>query len=176
MLVYKRKLMRVLVFILLLGCYANTYAMDNEPNLCESDEAILFSCATGTKVLSVCATKSLSKSEGKLTYRFGESKQTVELAYSENYNSLEEKFNYSYSGYPKGAVSELSFSIGQYLYTVHADTHVFKDSSAGVFIERQGEIIAYKACNNAYQKNNLYSISKAGFNTSEARGIGTKPD
>ncbi|MBU2986523.1 hypothetical protein KO528_14260 [Saccharophagus degradans] len=127
-------------------------------------------------MLSVCATKSLSKSEGKLNYRFGESKKTIELAYSANYDSLEEKFNYSYSSYSKGAVSEISFSIGQYLYTVHADTYVFRESSTGVFIEMQGEIVAYKACNNAYQKNNLYSISKAGFNTSEARGIGTKPD
>ena len=168
--------MRALVFLLLLCGYENTYAMDVEPNLCDPDESILFSCATGTKVLSVCASKSLSKTQGKLTYLFGESKKAVELSYSANYDSLEEKFNYSYSSYPKGAVSELSFDIGQYLYTVHADTHVFRQSSSGVFIERQGEVVAYKACNNSYQKNNLYSISKAGFNTGKARGIGTKPD
>jgi hypothetical protein len=48
--------------------------------LCHTDETVVFSCATGTHFLSICASPNLSKEAGYLQYRYG-SKDKLELVY-----------------------------------------------------------------------------------------------
>jgi hypothetical protein len=49
---------------------------------CATDELIVFNCSTGKKIVSVCASKTMSATSGYLQYRFGR-KGSPELIYPE---------------------------------------------------------------------------------------------
>lgn len=146
----------------------------DEPNLCAPSEDVYFSCATEDKILSVCLSKDFSAEDGKLTYRFGTEEDT-ELAYSSKLPTLNNKFNFGYSAYPKGSTTELSFVIDEYTYTVHQDLHVFKPNSSGVFVEKNMKEVAYIECDTDRQEHDksLFDLEELGFKPHEARNIGT---
>jgi hypothetical protein len=50
------------------GCAQLAGAVESH---CEQDESIIFNCRTGKKIVSVCASKTISASSGYLQYRFG---------------------------------------------------------------------------------------------------------
>lgn len=154
---------------------AETFA--HEPTLCGKLEGVYFSCATKGKVISLCLTNEFGPDAGELTYRYGVV-GNVELEYSASYGDLNSKYGYAFSSYAKGNVAELSFNIGKYVYTIHSDKHVFRASAAGVFVERDNKVVAYKQCDNPSPKNqnSLADLRKIGIVIGAPRGIGTEGD
>ncbi|CAM3938455.1 hypothetical protein L1D32_08625 [Shewanella insulae] len=154
---------------------AETFAY--EPALCGKLESVYFSCSTKGKVISVCLTNEFGPDTGELTYRYGVVGD-VELEYSASHGDLNSKYGYAFSSYAKGNISELSFSIGKYVYTIHSDNHVFRASTAGVFVEKDSKVVAYKQCDNPRPKNqnSLADLRKVGIVIGTPRGIGTEGD
>ncbi|MGI2855323.1 hypothetical protein ACRTDR_14145 [Shewanella algae] len=166
---------KVLYACFLMLVMSGAYAI--EPSLCGEYEDDYFSCVSGKKIVSVCLSQEFSPDSGRLSYRYGVTGK-IELEYSASYSELSSKFDFAMSSYAKGNVSELSFSVGKYTYTVHSDRHVFRESTAGVFLERENKVVAYKKCDNSRPRNKhlLTDLRKIGFVTGEARGIGTVGD
>ncbi len=149
----------------------------SEPSLCQTTETIIFSCASGKNIISVCTSKVFNSNEGYLTYKFGENGEAMELSHTAEARYFEDEFKFSYSGYAKGSTYELSFSVDEYLYTVHSDLHVYRDDSSGVFVENDSGLEAYYECNNSRQNpsHEWAKIYHAGFSIGQATHIGTKP-
>ena len=85
--------------------------------LCHTNETVVFSCATGTHFLSLCASPNLSKEAGYLQYRYG-SKDKLELVYPttpQPPTGLFVPFEQTYSG---GFGSFVQFKNNNYTYTV----------------------------------------------------------
>ena len=85
--------------------------------LCHTNETVVFSCATGTHFLSICASPNLSKEAGYLQYRYG-SKDKLELVYPttpQPPTGLFVPFEQMYSG---GFGSFVQFKNNNYTYTV----------------------------------------------------------
>ena len=85
--------------------------------LCHTNETVVFSCATGTRFLSICSSPDLSKDAGYLQYRYG-SKEKFELSYPaalQPPNGLFVPFQQMYSG---GGGTFLQFTNHDYTYTI----------------------------------------------------------
>jgi len=173
-----RKMKKYYLIILTVLFSTNSTARNVEPNLCQEKEHVYFSCATGEKIVSVCASKLSYPGYWYLTYRFGSLNNKTELEYTSTAKDFNDKFKFSYSGYSKGSTKELSFNISSYTYTLHEDRHVYRDDSAGVYVAKNGEIKKYFACNNSRVDDgslySLYDLKKEGFPVSKPSGIGTK--
>lgn len=167
-----KNLLYISVFMLI-----SAVAHADEPTLCRDSEKTYFSCSSDIKVISVCLSERFDPDSGKLTYRFGRPDR-IELEYSSSYNELNSKFNFGFFSYAKGSTSELSFKIGEYTYTVHRDSHVFRPNTAGVVVERDNKVAAYKKCDNPSFKNeyDLSDLNDIGFIVGSSRGIGTAGD
>ena len=154
-------------------CMVNQ-AFADEPNLCRDVETVYFSCASENKVISICLTQGFSPKLGELTYRYGVKGHT-ELEFSSSYADLNSKYAFGSSSYAKGSTSELAFTLDDFTYTVHQDLHVFRPNSSGVFVERKGKVLAYKACTHPRQshKNRLFDLEEVGLLVGDTRGLGT---
>lgn len=86
---------------------------------CSNNERVIFSCpiAKSNKVVSLCASPDLSKTKGHLAYRFG-AVGNVELEHPSTPAGSAKKFRHAhYSRYQTDRF-EVSFSIGQFTYSV----------------------------------------------------------
>jgi len=155
--------------------------MGLEPNLCNENEKVYFSCASGKKVISVCASKSLTINDGNLVYRYGSLGSKAELEYGSEAKNFNKKFKFALDSYAKGSTMELSFKIGSYTYLLHEDEHVFKESSAGVFVIQNAKVVKYFSCNNKTLDYgilpNMSNLKIEGFPVEEyPTFMGTKPE
>ena len=82
-------------------------AVAAEPSLCRVGEAALFTCALGTKIVSVCS------GEGRATYYYG-SMGKVEMTSS--------SLVFAATGFSRGGESQISFRNGAYTYVVYDKT------------------------------------------------------
>ena len=152
-----------------------------EPNLCTENEKVYFSCASGKKVISVCASDPLTINDGNLVYRYGSLGFKPELEYGSEAKNFNKKFKFALDSYAKGGTMELSFKIGSYTYLLHEDDHVFKESSAGVFVIQNSKVVKYFSCNNKSLNYgilpNMYNLKTEGFPIEEyPTFMGTKPE
>jgi hypothetical protein len=84
---------------------------------CKVNEMVVYSCATGSRILSICASPDISKNQGYLQYRYG-LKGKLELVYPETFQhpaGLFKPGNLMFSG---GGGTYLQFNTGGYTYTV----------------------------------------------------------
>ena len=89
------------------------------PSLCKKGETVVFSCAlkSSTKTVSLCSSDKLTKSEGYLQYRFGLPGK-IELEYPKDRSKPDQAFHYNHYFRAQVDLTEISFSIDNYTYTV----------------------------------------------------------
>ncbi len=86
---------------------------------CSAGETVIFSCTVGkgTKVVSMCASPSLTAKSGTLYYRFGASSK-IELEYPSKPNGAAQKFRHAHYSRYQTERTEVTFAIGNHTYTV----------------------------------------------------------
>ena len=93
------------------------------PNtLCTKDERVIFSCALKrpAKVVSICASKDLTRESGYLQYRFGLPGRT-ELEFPQGRTGTQTKFDYSHYFRAQVDLTEINFTIDGVEYSVVDD-------------------------------------------------------
>jgi hypothetical protein len=76
--------------------YATAQDGDIEiPHLCNEGEEVVFSCMTGDKNISFCATPRYTASTGSMVYRFGVAGQALEMEYPSRPTSVGKAFRVS---------------------------------------------------------------------------------
>jgi hypothetical protein len=134
---------------------AASRAADKQSSFCTPMEQVVFSCRTGAKLVSVCASKDASRSKGYMQYRFGkpDSTEPLEMILPEGQivsNKAATGDNVPYAG---GGASWLRFSKGGYSYTVYSGIGRWgpkgeTQEKNGLLVERSGKRIANLKCNN----------------------------
>jgi hypothetical protein len=123
------------------------------PTLCETGETVVFSCATGARVASVCASNYISKTSGYLQYRFGQ-KDKVEMSYPLATAKPAELFESGTLIYSGGGGAWLRFSNGPFRYSIFSAIGKWGPKgqpaeAAGVFVEKDGRNVANLPCHGA---------------------------
>ena len=122
------------------GLAAAGAASAAEPSLCGVGETVLFTCAVGHKVVSVCG------GDGKATYDYG-TPGKIEMS-SQALQMAERMF----SG---GGETQISLTNGAYSYIVYdktvrtsfsSDGHNDPDSTSGLVVLKGGKTISAKTC------------------------------
>lgn len=116
-----------------------------EKTLCALDESVVFSCSTGKKMVSVCASKDLNATQGWLQYRYGTSSK-LDLVFPEvdthpKYFSVANTIIYSGGG--GGAY--LQMNKGEFSYIVYSGEGRGW-SQSGVTVQKNGKSIADILC------------------------------
>ena len=143
----------------------NVYAASaRAENLCRPDEIVLFQCKLKTRLLSLCASKDISPTAGKLQYRFG-TPQKIELSYPKTPQSAAGNFFISSTMYSGGDETHIRFNSNGFDYILF-DKSIrtgFKGnnnpkSSSGAVIRRDGKISALNCLNNASMTVKVHGI------------------
>ncbi len=89
---------------------------------CSADEQTIFTCSVrgSSKVISVCASRKLTKDKGYIQYRFG-APGKIELEYPPSREGTQEKFTYSHYFRAQVDRTEVGFKNGRYEYSVFSD-------------------------------------------------------
>jgi hypothetical protein len=98
-----------------------------QPNsLCAGTERIVFSCLTKragrspAKIVSLCASRDLTKEQGYLQYRFGLA-QKVELEFPSSRTGTQPQFQYTHYMRYQVDLTEINFAIDGYQYQIFDD-------------------------------------------------------
>jgi hypothetical protein len=105
------------------GPQSRTKQNSLQPNtLCTKDERVIFACALRrpAKILSVCASRDLSRDAGYLQYRFGLPAR-VELEFPKDRNGTQERFEYTHYFRALVDLNEITFSVDGVEYSVIDD-------------------------------------------------------
>ena len=88
-------------------------------SLCAKNEHIIFSCAVNrtAKIVSLCASSDFAKERGYLQYRFGLPGK-IELEFPKERQGTQQKFQYSHYFRAQVDLTEITFTIGGYEYSV----------------------------------------------------------
>lgn len=135
--------MRSLLIALSLLAALPAIARDR-PHLCNAGEFAAWSCATGGKIASLCASANLNESDGTLTYRFGTRKK-FELSYPAEGAKPQASFTGGVTGYSGGGTDYIRFTIGDIAYTLYSDYYRGREMD-GITIERGGKLLSALRC------------------------------
>jgi hypothetical protein len=94
-----------------------------QPNtLCAQEERVIFACVLKqpAKIVSVCASKDLTRETGYLQYRFGRPAK-IELEFPKDRTGTQEKFKYTHYFRALVDLNEIGFSIDGVEYSVIDD-------------------------------------------------------
>jgi hypothetical protein len=134
------------------GAPASTSPGAKQASFCTPAETVVFSCRTGTRMVSVCASKDAAPNKGTLQYRFGK------LDLSEPPDLMPEGqvvppkaavgANVPFSG---GGGSWLRFAHGQSTYTVYSGIGKWgpkgeTTTKEGLHVERAGKAVVTLKC------------------------------
>ena len=158
------------VLIVALGCLTAARATssaveESVSSLCAPMERPLFSCTSGTKVISVCASPDLSGSSGYLKYKFGRSQHKIELSYPREEAHPRRYFRF-FGDYTsaKASSEQLSFVIGAFSYSVFVDRSAFDFNGSGVFVKSGGKPSAYFPCDQDHPSpDELFKLDRMGL-------------
>jgi hypothetical protein len=111
---------------------------------CSSAEQTLFSCSTGSKIVSVCATQDLSAGAGAVQYRFGPM-GSPELRHppAADWRRSTRGGVLTFAG---GGGAYLAFARGPYRYVVYTAIGRGWGEKAGVVVEKSGKRVASLRC------------------------------
>lgn len=112
----------------------------HEPTLCTPQENVVWSCRTRKKIVSVCASRRITASEGYMQYRIGKP-GALEMSYPEALGHPRGKFRYTL--YLQGNQS-LEFDKSGFHYSVFEDLRSAED---GVFVTKNDADVARITCN-----------------------------
>lgn len=124
-----------------------------QASLCTATEDVVFSCRTGAKMVSVCASKDAAPGRGYLQYRFGkpDSSDPLELVLPEAKVPPAKAANGANEAYSGGGGSWLRFFNRPASYTVYSGIGNWgpkgeKRIKEGLLVERDGKQVAKLAC------------------------------
>ena len=124
-------------------------------SFCTPMEQVVFSCRTGAKLVSVCASKDASRSKGYMQYRFGkpDSTEPLEMILPEAQVLPSKSATGDNVPYAGGGASWLRFSKGGYSYTVYSGIGRWgpkgeTQEKNGLLVVRSGKQVANLKCNN----------------------------
>jgi len=110
---------------------------------CGPAEKVMFSCSTGAKVVSVCATGDLSSGVGSVSYRFGPLGHP-EITYPPNaWHDVTRSGTWTFSG---GGGAWLAFHRDAFRYVVYTAIGRGWGEMSGVAVEQNGKLIANQPC------------------------------
>lgn len=117
---------------------------------CNPDETIIYSCAAGARIASLCASPDVSNQSGYLQYRFGPKGRPdlVFPAVRQPPHHLFTPGGFMFSG---GGGTFLQFEIAPYTYTVLSAIGNWgppgtKATVDGVSVQKKGDVIANYVC------------------------------
>ncbi|MBL8519075.1 MAG: hypothetical protein JNK75_00255 [Betaproteobacteria bacterium] len=121
------------------------------PSLCTANEAIVFTCSTGAKVASVCASRDLSPKAGTATYRFGAPGAMPEMSLPEVPQHPSRAVYGQTETFAAGGGAWLRFTRGAHAYIVFTGIGKWGKGGAvaekaGVIVEKDGKRIAVVRC------------------------------
>lgn len=123
-------------------------------SFCTAAEHVVFSCRTGAKMVSVCASPDAGPGRGYLQYRFGkpDAADTLELTLPETKVVPAKAANGGSESYSGGGGAWLRFSKGGLAYTVYSGIGNWgpkgeKRIKEGLLVERAGKQVANLVCN-----------------------------
>jgi hypothetical protein len=108
--------MRLPLMFLLLALPSAAYASSVRTQ-CSAGETVVFSCSTGTRILSLCASKDVGKNTGYMQYRYGTADK-LELIYPAKPQPPKGLFTPGNLAFSGGGGSYVQFKKGAYTYTV----------------------------------------------------------
>lgn len=145
-----RRSMRATVSLLNVGCML--VAMCSPETLtassgshCSSDETVLFSCRTGNKTVSVCASPDLSTHSGSLQYRFGP-RGAPEIRLPQTPSEWRSHTRSGVLTFAGGGGAYLAFTTPPYRYVVYTAIGRGWGNKAGVSVDRDGRLIRVFPC------------------------------
>ena len=112
---------------------------------CSVQEQTLFSCSTGSKVVSVCASSDLSTTAGSLQYRFGRTGEP-ELLYPKSAADWRKLTSGAVLTFAGGGGAYLAFTNGPFRYVVYTAIGQGWGQKAGVAVEKNGKRVASLPC------------------------------
>jgi hypothetical protein len=112
---------------------------------CAPPERTLFSCDTGRKVVSVCASPELTTDRGWVQYRFG-SLGAPELAYPATDSDWRRATRGGVLSFSGGGGAWLAFARGAYRYVVYTAIGKGWGEKAGVEVQKDGKRLAALRC------------------------------
>jgi hypothetical protein len=125
-----------------------TRASAVEDAICVPPQRAVFSCSTGTKVIAVCGSATLTPRSGRLQYRFGRPGAN-ELSYppaGADWRKVTRAGTLLFSG---GGGAFIAFTHSHYRYIVYSAVGQGWGSKAGLVVEKDGRRIANLACRGA---------------------------
>ncbi len=111
---------------------------------CTPAERVIFSCATGAKIVSVCAAGDMSSAAGSLAYRFGPAGHP-EMTYPPpaEWRGVTRSGMWTFSG---GGGAWLAFHRAAFRYIVYAAVGRGWGEKAGIAVEQNGKLLTNLAC------------------------------
>lgn len=141
--------MKKIAFLFVLSCFAFTPSMAQSQTFCDANEYVVFSCSTGKKTVSVCASKVFSSSEGYLQYRFG-APGKIEMAYPRIKQHPRDQFTAFYAtpvmdDGSRAMVVSLAFGVNDYGYEI--STFAKQDTAeTSLTVTQAGKTLATLKC------------------------------
>jgi hypothetical protein len=133
---------------------ASQHGSTSAPNsFCSAQESIVFSCRTGAKMVSICASQDASAHKGYLQYRFGQpdSREALELRLPETPTPANKAASGESVPFAGGGGSWLRFKKGAYAYVAYTGIGKWGPRGEirekhGLVVERDGKRVAHLPC------------------------------
>jgi len=129
-------------------------ASSGQASFCTPQEVDIFSCRTGAKMVSVCASKDAGPGKGYVQYRFGkpDSNEPLELTLPESQVPPSRAATGEAVPFSGGGGAWMRFAKGPVAYTVYSGIGNWgprgeKREKAGLAVERAGKQVAVLKCN-----------------------------
>lgn len=127
-----------------------TLAAAAKPTLCKAEELVVFSCPTGARTASICASKDVSKNGGYMQYRYGR-QDKVDLAYPALGAKPSDVFTAGTMMFSGGGGALLRFNRHRFSYTIFSAIGNWRRAGGkakvgGVAIEKDGKQFANFPC------------------------------
>jgi hypothetical protein len=142
--------MRPVTVICTITFFCFSLAVGAVESHCTIDEAIIFNCITGKKIVSVCASKTISPTAGYLQYRFGP-KGSPDLVYPEDKVHPGPDVQSKTLTFAGGGGAFIRFIRGQYGYVVYTALGRGWGEKAGVAVEKDNKLMVNLPCKGAVQ-------------------------
>ncbi len=125
-----------------------------QKSFCTPQETVVFSCRTGEKMVSACASQDAGRNQGSLQYRFGkpDSSEALEMSLPAGRTIPSRAATGSTLSFSGGGGAWLRFRNGQTAYTLYTGIGKWGPKGAtqekqGLAVERGGKLVANLKCN-----------------------------
>lgn len=133
-------------------------AQSVQKSFCTQMETIVFSCVSGTKMVSVCVSKGAGASNGVLEYRFGkpDSSDPLELSLPEGSRLPKDTATGRCVPFAGGGGCWLRFRKGDFGYVVYTGIGKWgpkgeTQEKEGLVVERKGKVLSNLKCTDRFQ-------------------------